>query len=103
MTLVCAQVGIRYYSAILGSRHVLERQTACSTCSRRAGAAGREREPVKSVRVILMLFLVCAGTPWRAAAQGRAQDDVPRMPMPSQLSPASATFLGGVPFGTVTS
>jgi outer membrane protein TolC len=60
---------------------------------------------VKSVRLILMLFLVCAGTSWRAAAQGQApQTDVRRVQMPSQPPPlASATFLGGVPSGTVTS
>jgi outer membrane protein TolC len=51
-----------------------------------------------------MLFLVCAGTSWRAAAQGQPPPaDVRRLQMPSQLPPASATFLGGVPSGTVTS
>jgi outer membrane protein TolC len=51
-----------------------------------------------------MLFLLGAGVPWRAAAQGRApQTDAPRLQMPSQPPPASPTFLGGVPSGTVTS
>ena len=56
---------------------------------------------MKPAPLIVMLLLACA-LPDRLAAQARAAETgTPRVAPPSQMPPATATFLGGVPSGDV--
>src|ERR671923_1972666 len=68
-----------------------------SALSRRAGAAGRERESVKSAVPLIVMLFACAA-PADAAGQTRPPQGAPRpAPTAAPPPPAGATFLGRVP------